>query len=353
MGKTHDTSFRFPDWKKIGWHIGKRLKDIFSPPPSGAEESEEERKARQAHDALKGFVYFENFEDLKSWSIGDVDPVQQANIPLLKRSELVQTHERPTSTVLLCHDYKGGYHDYESIRPDTLATEMYSCEYLQYVQTFIYFSHKLVCIPPPSWINVAHRNGVSILGTFIIEPQTPHIEQILQKEGDNYLVARQLASLCAAFGFDGWLLNFEKEFPHKTKDVAERIIGFITNLRQLIDSHGKVIWYDSLTVDNELDYQNTLTDKNIDYARPATALFTNYSWTEAGVREAVELTSKENFKSTRVYFGIDVWAQNTDMDGPPRTTFPPKGGGGTNTGLVWVVSIPRLHSCLPFRLRTI
>ena len=41
-------------------------------------------------------------------------------------------------------------------------------------------------------------------------------------------------------------------------------------------------------------------------------------------------------------FGIDVWAQNTDMPGPPRVTFPPKRGGGTNTGFVSLIAISYL-----------
>ncbi|EOA37252.1 hypothetical protein CARUB_v10010798mg, partial [Capsella rubella] len=31
------------------------------------------------------------------------------------------------------------------------------------------FSHSLVTLPPPCWTNTAHRHGVKVLGTFIIE----------------------------------------------------------------------------------------------------------------------------------------------------------------------------------------
>lgn len=32
------------------------------------------------------------------------------------------------------------------------------------IDTFVYFSHQLVTIPPPVWINSAHLHGTKILG---------------------------------------------------------------------------------------------------------------------------------------------------------------------------------------------
>ena len=33
----------------------------------------------------------------------------------------------------------------------------------------MYFSHALIVMPPPSWVNVAHRHGTKVLGTLITE----------------------------------------------------------------------------------------------------------------------------------------------------------------------------------------
>lgn len=96
-----------PDWKKIGWRAGKRLRDILNP-PSNSGPSKEERLAQRLRDSLKGLVYFDNFDEVKEWSLEDVDPVQQANTPLLERSALnVHDQTWPTASVLLCHDYSG------------------------------------------------------------------------------------------------------------------------------------------------------------------------------------------------------------------------------------------------------
>lgn len=231
-----------PNWNKIGRHVGKRLRDIINP-PSDTGPSREERRAQRLRDAPRGLVYFDDFDEFETWSAEDVDPVQQANTPLLKRSgSRIHGHVGPTTLVLLCHDYRGGYQDYESIRPCLLEEMMYACNYPQYVDTFVYFSHKLVCVPPPTWINTMHRNGVKVLGTFIVEPGKAHVERMLDYVDGEYVVAKHLAAMANVFGFDGWLLNIESEFPKSIQNVTEKICALIRSLKRLLGPAGNVVW---------------------------------------------------------------------------------------------------------------
>lgn len=232
----------FPDWKRIGRHVGKRLRDIINPPAETGP-SREERRAQRLRDAPRGLVYFDEFDELEAWSAEDVDPIQRANTPLLKRSASRAHYQvKPTTVVLLCHDYSGGYHDYESVRPCLRENEIYACNYPQYIDTFVYFSHKLVCVPPPTWINTMHRNGVKVLGTFIVEPGKAHVERVLTQVSDEFIVAKQLADMADIFGFDGWLLNIELVFPETTKYPAERMCAMIRSLKRLLGPERNVVW---------------------------------------------------------------------------------------------------------------
>ena len=111
-----------------------------------------------------------------------MDSLQQANAPLLPRPARLAETSKSNSNVLVCHDVKGGYHDYECARPRSgeFDLEQYSCRYLQHVDTFVHFSRKLVCIPLPAWTDTLRRNGTKVLGTVIVEPQTPHVGRMLR-----------------------------------------------------------------------------------------------------------------------------------------------------------------------------
>ena len=300
---------QFPDWQHIGWRIGKKLKDIISPSPQGP--SKEERLARRLQDSLKGLLYFDEFDEVEKWQSHNVNSYQRANTPLIQRSELGLHAERhQNSKLILCHDHKGAYHDYEGVRPLPVPSASYSCQYLQYVDTFIYFSHKLVCVPPPTWINALHRSGVKVLGTFLLEPQTTNANRLFLKVDGGYRIAEQLAAMALCYGFDGWLLNVEKEF---STNMTTEMLGFIAELRNALGTGYQVIWYDALTVENELKYQNGLTSKNLKFAQAADALFTNYKWTESDLHKSKEIALENGVGPVKVLFGIDTWAQNTDM----------------------------------------
>ncbi len=65
--------------------------------------------------------------------------------------------------LLVCHDMAGGYNDDDrpvqgSDNANAYAlTDCWHC-----IDEFVYFSHHFVTLPPPGWINSAHRHGVRV-----------------------------------------------------------------------------------------------------------------------------------------------------------------------------------------------
>lgn len=135
-------------------------------------------------------------------------------------------------------------------------------------------------------------------------------------------------------GSDGWLLNVEAQFPSSQAHLVQQLPSFIQSLKRLLGASGLVVWYDALTSNNEVEYQNALNWKGVQFALAVDLFFTNYRWSLSSLRETQACADLHGIASAEIFFGIDTWAQNTDMPGPSRITYPQDSGGGTLTGLV-------------------
>ncbi|KAK6145556.1 hypothetical protein DH2020_022376 [Rehmannia glutinosa] len=155
-------------------------------------------------DELESRVYFKSFHF----------PFNQAavKLPAGGKDPLPQ---RPR--ILVCHDMQGGYIDDRFVQGGSNA-EAYAIWHWYLIDVFVYFSHNLVTLPPPCWTNTAHRHGVKVLGTFIMEGDegTLNINKVLSTKTSAQMYADRLTELAVALGFDGWLENF----PKLSADVA-------------------------------------------------------------------------------------------------------------------------------------
>uniref|UniRef100_A0A7C8Z9E8 Mannosyl-glycoprotein endo-beta-N-acetylglucosaminidase n=1 Tax=Opuntia streptacantha TaxID=393608 RepID=A0A7C8Z9E8_OPUST len=61
-----------------------------------------------------------------------------------------------------------GYLDDKWVQGDT-NVDGYTIWHWYLMDVFVYFSHNLVTLPPPCWVNAAHKHGVKVLGSFITE----------------------------------------------------------------------------------------------------------------------------------------------------------------------------------------
>ncbi|KAG0173961.1 hypothetical protein DFQ28_002995 [Apophysomyces sp. BC1034] len=267
----------------------------------------------------------DSIAQLKQWNASTQDVFNVASVPLRTRPK----HSTPN--LMLCHDMAGGYKEDFAIQGNNYST-IYNSQYWQYVDTFIYFSHNRVTIPPVNWINACHRNGVSCLGTFIVEGDsgTPELDAFLEGPPELYedyetdptriwspYYADKLVEIAKFYGFDGWLINIESEFPSfptapqlKAQQLTDLIAYLTTRMHKEIPG-SSVIWYDSMTIQGEIDYQNNLTKLNDPFFKAADGIFLNYWWTDDYPKESAQLAKSLGRSPKDVYFGTDVWGRGT------------------------------------------
>lgn len=277
---------------------------------------------------------YSKLDDLKPWpdivelrdSVDYVFSTENAETINEKLDKLDREQQPKT---IVCHDMKGGYLEDRFI-DGCDAHDSYVFYNWNVIDTFIYFSHNLITIPPYGWISAAHNHGVKILGTIITEhgEGVEVWEKILANNEETEKFANALVQLAKFYNFEGWLLNVENKIKQES---TERLIYFVKILTDRIHEeieNSEIIWYDSVTCTGELIWQNQLNDKNLCYFLKCDGIFLNYNWTEKGLANSLALAKKEN-RERDIYVGLDVWGR-----GCP-------GGGGFNSA--YALKLIRKH----------
>ncbi|KAA0184797.1 Cytosolic endo-beta-N-acetylglucosaminidase, partial [Fasciolopsis buskii] len=211
-------------------------------------------------------------------------------IPLAECDEYINDYGRsygnPCSIpkVVYCHDMAGGYlkADREFGMTDVYPAFRFTRWHL--IDVFVYFSHHFITLPPLTWINLAHRQGVQVYGTLIFESYDEKFQAIFVEDQNacsfgHLDFAHKLDQVRRLSGFEGWLMNFEVALPEA---VSVKVVGRILNFMRLLKNLGsRVIWYDSVTKSGKLQYQNALTEENKPFLDTGIdGIFLNYNWNE-------------------------------------------------------------------------
>lgn len=218
--------------------------------------------------------------------------------------------------ILFCHDMMGGYLEDRFVHGCNDHTS-YRFHHWQMIDSFVYFSHYMVTIPPPGWISAGHIHGVKVLGTFIVEaePGTKILNEI--KEANlTSKVASQLALVAAAYKFDGWLINIESKMDNSSGPFLKEFLEAVTAETHRAVPGSLVIWYDSVLLDGTLDWQNELNSKNSCFFDLCDGIFLNYAWTEEMLERSASVAGN---RKSDVYVGIDVFARKTKYTGGYET----------------------------------
>ncbi|VDI37378.1 mannosyl-glycoprotein endo-beta-N-acetylglucosaminidase [Mytilus galloprovincialis] len=255
-------------------------------------------------------------EEVKNWSDeGIPNKMKQATECLRERPH---TNETVPKT-LVCHDMRGGYLEDRFIQGDK-NEKSYNFYHWQLIDSFVYFSHNFITIPPVTWINVAHRNGVKMLGTLITEWKDGFkiCEEFLASESSYQALADQMVKITQFYRFDGWLINIENKIVEEKVPCLCKFVEYLTAKLHETLPGSEVIWYDSVINTGELTWQDALNDKNCMFFDVCDGIFLNYNWNSEKLLSSMALaTSKDRPRD--VYVGLDVFGRGC------------LGGGGFNS----------------------
>ena len=228
--------------------------------------------------------------------------------------------------------------------------------YWQYIDKLVYWGGSsgegLIVPPSADVIDSAHKNGVPVLGTVFFPPEVfggkiEWLNKFLEKDSSgNFPMVDKLIEVSKIYNFDGWFINQETEGTDKepiSKEHAVLMQEFIKEFKSKANDELEIMWYDSMTNEGKMDWQNALNDKNEtflvdgDKNSVADSMFLNFWWTNKKYVEK-ELLKASNKKAEEigvdpydVYAGIDV--QEKGIGTPIRWDLFENGSGNSFTSL--------------------
>ncbi|GAA6046476.1 hypothetical protein JCM3770_004941 [Rhodotorula araucariae] len=282
--------------------------------------------------------YFDSLAELAAYAAAPRPPRSRFEAPLVPLAQSRPTvgadHGKGRRRMLVCHDYKGGYSERDDERGYTFA-------WWHLIDTFVYFSHHRVSCPPAGWIRAAHHSGTKILGTLIFEHDAGRadVAELVAPTGcrapgdsDSEPFARLstryadwLVDLALERGFDGWLVNVEVPLggagglEHDGRAHARALVAWLRYFSQEMRRRvpgGEIMWYDAVTTDGTLVWQNAVTDSNFPFFDACDSIFLNYWWRHDQLDSTTALLDRlDRSRCHDVYFGIDIYGRGTFAGG--------------------------------------
>lgn len=144
----------------------------------------------------------------------------------------------------------------------------------------------------------------------IVEGKTL-IEEVLSSADYMKSIVAALVRITKACKFDGWLLNIEVPMnPNKIPLLLEMVSELTTKIHDEIPG-GMVFWYDSVTKDGLLLWQNELNNLNEDFFSRSDGILINYGWNHHHLERTVRKINEKYPKRLKdVFMGIDIFSRS-------------------------------------------
>ncbi|MEU3843008.1 endo-beta-N-acetylglucosaminidase [Streptomyces sp. NPDC028635] len=197
------------------------------------------------------------------------------------------------------------------------SADYYALTHWAYIDELVFWGGSagegLILAPNAPIVDAAHRHGVPVLGNVFLPPaayggQLRWTRDLVQKDAaGHYPLAERLVAVATAYGFDGWFLNAETGGGDSA--LGADMLGFVRELKTLSAARGqRVTWYDAMTVDGGVDWQNALTSRNQPFFRAADDMFVNFGWSTAGLASSGAAAERLGRSRYDLLAGVDVEA---------------------------------------------
>ncbi|KAK8758019.1 hypothetical protein V5799_004347 [Amblyomma americanum] len=218
---------------------------------------------------------------------------------------------------LFCHDMMGGYHEDRFVHGSE-DNDQYRFHHWHAINTFVYYTHNLVTIPPPGWISAAHRHGVKVLGTFMLgSDEGLAVIKAIKDAGLGPQVAEKLAFVATLGRFDGWLVSIGCRVDSSCVTFLKDFLEAITEKTHSAVPGSMVIWYDAVDTLGNATPHNELNNSNSSFFELCDGIFLNFHWTEDTLQKSAQLAGD---RKADVYVGVDVFGRDTHYSGGFNTS---------------------------------
>ncbi|WP_285725803.1 endo-beta-N-acetylglucosaminidase [Psychromicrobium xiongbiense] len=220
-------------------------------------------------------------------------------IPAFAATQAHPTLDPATQLLMIDGDYRGSIFD-ERARAIGDEAYVYTFRYWQYLDVFSSWHGQLTPqvpeasvvdrnasgrtygvleIPDAGWTEAAHKNGARSIGCWFWPRNASFSDFVVKNADGSYPVADKMIEIRTYFGFDGYFLNQEGGVPSAEAQAFRDMMAYLKSK----DPECYLQYYDAMLSDGELDYQNMINNKNVDWLgtpeKPLMdSIFMNYGW---------------------------------------------------------------------------
>jgi len=176
------------------------------------------------------------------WKPSMVRPYDVAGVPLAKKA-----HTSQPGMIVGLDNGEWSYWDKGDLNAQGASARgnVYHLSQWPYLDRLYYYSHNLLSVPPTVWTNAAHRQGVKAFATFTGDCDDLKCEDEQDKLMTQHRAAlvNQLQKLAAAYGFDGWMFDIERDPDPKVEQGLMKSMSELSKRTLPDGDHVEVAFY--------------------------------------------------------------------------------------------------------------